>query len=188
MSLSDTGASGFYLTPKSPCTNINPDALRILVGTNGGLPHRYSVSWELLLSNLSYKAGHIMPHFHHNLMGIGPICEQDCQVVFEKKLVMIYSRDNYVLLSGWQESSGYKLCKFALCPKGQTALSEKLATGTSTLNAHNFTLVGALVWYMHACADFPVCSTWISATNAGNLSSWPCLNFANSAKYWPVSI
>ena len=73
--ISGTGASRFYLTPKSPCANINTEAHRILVGTSGVLPHQSSASFEILISNLPYISGHLMPHFHHNLMDLGPLCD-----------------------------------------------------------------------------------------------------------------
>ena len=82
--IADTGASGFYLILKAPCANINPAAVKILVNTSGGLPHQSSASCNLLLPNLPVCSGHIMPQLHHNLMGIGPLCDHNCRVVFAK--------------------------------------------------------------------------------------------------------
>ena len=95
--ISDTGATSIYLTPKAPCTNTNPNAPKILVGTAGGPPLISSTSCDLLLPNLPHISGHIMPQFHHNIMGIGPLCDHGCRVLFEKNTVTVYSRDENVL-------------------------------------------------------------------------------------------
>ena len=41
---------------------------------------------------------------------------------------------------------------------------------------------------VHACAGFPVRSTWLAAIKAGNVVSWPSLTYADAAKYCPVSV
>ena len=56
------------------------------------------------------------------------------------------------------------------------------------MNAHNLPSVCALVHYLHACAGFPVRSTWLAAIKAGNFASWPGLTYTNAAKYCPVSV
>ena len=61
-----------------------------------------------------------------------------------------------------------------------------MAIGPAAHNAHDLPSVGALVRYLHACAGFPVRSTWLAAIKAGNYSTWPGLTFANAAKYCPV--
>ena len=104
--ISDTGATSIYLTPKAPCANINPNAPKILVGTAGRPPLTASDSCNLLLSNLPHISGHRMPQFHHNLMGIGPLCDHGCRVLFEKKTVTVYLQDDDVLLCGWREPRG----------------------------------------------------------------------------------
>ena len=100
--IADTDASGYYLTPKAPCANINPGAVAILVGTAGGAPHHSLATCNVPLSQLPYVAGHIMPSssFHHSLMGIGPLCDHDCRVLFKKKAVTVFSKDVNNLLRG----------------------------------------------------------------------------------------
>ena len=53
--------------------------------------------------------GYMMPDFHHNLVGIGPICDHGCRVVFEKTKVTIFSKDNIELLRSWRETTGSKM-------------------------------------------------------------------------------
>ena len=76
--------------------------------------------------------------------------------MFEKKSVTFFSCDNDVLLRGWREPRGAKLWRFALCPKGHTALPAACAAGPVAMNPHDLPSVGALVRYLHACAGFPV--------------------------------
>ena len=159
----------------------------MLVGTAGGPPLTSSDSCNLLLTNLPHISGHIMPQFHHNIMGIGPLCDQGCRVLFEKKQVTVYSRDDNVLLRGWHELRGAKLWRFALRPHVHTNLQKARPTIPVAMNAHDLPRVCALVHYLHACVGFPVRSTWLAAIKAGNFASWPGLTYTNAAKYVPVS-
>ena len=93
--IANTGARSIYLTPKAPCENINHNARKVLVGTTSRPPHQSSASCNLFHTNLPVTSGHIIPQFHHNLMGIGTLCDHDCRVIFEKKIC-------YSLFSGRQ--------------------------------------------------------------------------------------
>ena len=48
----------------------------------------------------------MMPNFHHNLMGIGPLCNHGCRVVFVQAKVTVFSKDSTELLRGWRETIG----------------------------------------------------------------------------------
>ena len=56
------------------------------------------------------------------------------------------------------------------------------------MNEHDLPSVCTLIHYLHACAGFPVRSTWLAAIKAGNFSSWPGLTYTNAAKCRPVSV
>ena len=49
------------------------------------------------------------------------------------------------------------------------------------------TSVNALVRFLHAAAGFPVKSTWIAATRAGNYTTWPGLTYKNAKTYHPTT-
>ena len=136
---------------------------------------------------LPTTAGHIMPNFHHNLLGIGPLCDHDCRVLFDKSAVTVFSRQNTILLRGHRETTGAKLWRFHLIPQNQNSLPQ-WQTGPVALRAHDLPSVGALVRYLHAVAGFLVKSTWLAAIKAGNYASWPGLTYANASKYCPVPI
>ena len=42
----------------------------------------------------------MMPNFHHNLMGIGPLCNHGYGVVFEQSQVTFFAKDSTELLRG----------------------------------------------------------------------------------------
>ena len=186
--IADTGATSIYLTPRAPCDNINTNALKILVGTAGGPPLTSSASCDPLLPNLPHIYGHIMPQFHHNLMGIGTLCDHGCRVLCENKTVTVYLRDDDILLRGWREPCGAILWQFALRPQGHTTLPVARPTGPVAMNAHNLPSMCALVHYLHSCAGLRVRSMWLAAIKAGNFASWPGLTYTNAAKYFPLSV
>ena len=86
------------MTPRAPCANVNPSALQVVVGTASGLPHVSAASCDVLLPGIPVTSRHIMPNFHHNLMGIGKLCDHNCKVLFENTAVTVFSQDNVVIL------------------------------------------------------------------------------------------
>ena len=102
--IADTGASRIFFTPKAPCAKINPAALQVVVDTAGGPPHRSPASCDVNLP-IPVTKGHLMPNFHHNPMGIGPLCDDVCCVLFEKRYVTIFTKDDTIILRGWCEPS-----------------------------------------------------------------------------------
>ena len=115
-------------------------------------------------------------------MGIGPMCDHECCVLYEKHTVTVYSRDDDVLLCGRREQCGAKLWQFELLPQGHTTLPEARPTILVAMNAHDLPSVCSLVHYLHACTGFPVRSTWLVAIKAGKFSSWPGFIYTNASK------
>ena len=99
--IANTRASLIYLTHKAPCVNIKNNAHKVLVGTDGGPLHQSSALCNHLHTNLPITSVNIKPKFHNKLMGIGPLCDHDCQVVFKIKYVTVYLQDDKILLLGW---------------------------------------------------------------------------------------
>ena len=121
-------------------------------------------------------------------MGIGPLCDHGCRVVFEKTKFTIFSNDSTELLCGWRETIVSKLWRFSLRPGDHPSPPPDLSKGPTAPNAHDLPSVGALICYLHANAGFPVKSTWLGAIKARNYSSWPGLTYANASKYFPISV
>ena len=103
-------------------------------------------------------------------------------------MITVFVQDGNVFLRGWREKAGAKLWRFSLRPKGRSKLPVVMATGPTALNAHDLPSVAPLVKYLHACAGFPVRSTWLTVIKDSNVVPWPDLTCANAAKYCPVSV
>ena len=84
----------------------------------------------------------MMPNFHHNLVGIGPLCEHRCRVFFEETKVTIFSKDITELLRGWRETTGSKLWRFSLRPVDHPSPPPDWSKGPTSLNAHDLPSVG----------------------------------------------
>ena len=80
--MADIGASGIYLTPWAHCTNINPGTAAIPVDGVGGSPHCSSETCDVPVPQLPHIGGHTVLSFHHSLMGVGPLCDHNCCVLF----------------------------------------------------------------------------------------------------------
>ena len=122
---------------------INPSELQVLVATSAGPPLLSYASCDLLLYSLLTTAAHIMPKFHHNLMGIGPLCDHGCRILIENTAITVLSKEITVLLKGYHENFGAKLWHFSLCPNN--TVSEQCQTGLVAINANDFPSVGTLV-------------------------------------------
>jgi hypothetical protein len=47
-----------------------------------------------------------MPGFPHNLIGLAPLVDADCQVIFTQTLVIAFDENNKAILIGWRETTG----------------------------------------------------------------------------------
>ena len=107
--------------------------------------------------------GYIMPTFTNTLIGVGPICDANCTVVFRKEDVTFMSPDGKPIFQGWREKKLPRLWRFALRPdkrgdRKYTTTSQKVPEAHSV---YNLPSVEALVRCMHAAAGLPIKSTWI---------------------------
>ena len=59
---------------------------------------------------------YIMPTFKNTLIGVGPIYDADCTVVFKKEDVTVLSPKGEPILQGWREDKLPRLWRFALSP------------------------------------------------------------------------
>ena len=106
-----------------------------------------------------------MPSFTNTLIGVVPICDADCTVVFIKKDVTVLSPKGKAILIGWREKKLPRLWRFALKPTGKL-IKDYTTTIQKTPAAHSaydLPSVEALVRYMHVASVFPVKYTWLKA-------------------------
>ena len=167
----DSGAAHLYIAPSTPYGHPDTTATPITVGTANGKMVKSAATATLSIPQLLADfptTRYIMPSFTNKLIGVGPICDADCKVLFTKKDVLVISLEGKTILTGWREKNLPKLQRFALKPNGKV----KIDTTTNLItpaaqNAYDLPSLEALVRYMHAAAGFPVKSTWIKAIKKG---------------------
>ena len=110
--------------------------------------------------------GYIVPSFTNPLIGVGPICDADCTVVFTKKDVTVLSPKGKEVLTCWREKKLPMIWRFALKPNEQLIkdYTTTIKKTPAAYSAYNLPIIEAIVQYMHAAAGFPVKSTWFKAT------------------------
>ena len=80
--------------------------------------------------------GYIMPSFTNTIIGVGPICDADCTVVFTKKYVTVISTKGKAILTGWREKKMPRLCRFSLRPN-EKLIKDYTTTSQTTPAAHS---------------------------------------------------
>ena len=100
-----------------------------------------------------------------------------------KNICYCFYKYGTIILRGWCEPSGAKLCRLSLRPKDHPLVPPEWSSGPTALKTHDLKIVGALFRYLHAATGFPAKSTWLVAIEAGNYASWSGLTYANANKY-----
>ena len=120
----DSGASNIYLTPAAPMASIDGTAPKIQVGTAAGGLQKLSATCDLALPHLPAdfpKTGYVMPEFHENLVGIGPMCDAGYTVQFTADAVIISNKDAVPVITGWRKKTGPRLWRMTLQPAPEYA-------------------------------------------------------------------
>ena len=116
----DSGETHLYIAPHVPRGPLDTSAIRIRVGT-ANVQVETSTSKETLpipkLAAYFPTMGYIMPTFTNTLIGIGPICDGNCTVVFKKQDATVISPEDKPILQGRREKKLPRLSRFALKPK-----------------------------------------------------------------------
>ena len=130
-------------------------------------------------------AGHVMPRFQKNLVGVGNMCDANCTVKFTIHVVKIYSPTGTPIITGWRETTGPCLWCMSIMPNPDNMLLLPDDQKTTTLQEssdYDTPSVEELIRYFHAAAGFPVRDTWLKSIKVGNLASWPGIIYQNSSK------
>ena len=96
----DSRATDIYFSTDAPVVNIYLAAPMVRVGTTTGQTQQSTVTGELALPNLP------SPGLHHNLIGVGPLCDADCTVTFTREAVIVRDKQVTPVLTGWREATG----------------------------------------------------------------------------------
>ena len=191
--VADSGASNIFFAKEAPIQNFNAAAPKVHVGMATvqlqesigtgipGLPH---------LPSDFPRTVQVMPSLKHKFIGLGIICDSDCNFFFTKQYFVVYQTQQQLLITGWREPNGAKLWRISL-PLSPSNISTPPTNTTreslQTFSTYDLMSVKALVRYFHAAAGSPVRNTWLQAIKYGNQYSWPGLTSANTDKYCPSS-
>ena len=90
--VADSGTTGHYITPTTPCTNKQSETHPITIKMPNGEIITSSHIALLPQHNLPDKArqAHIFPGLQKPLISIGTLCDNNCITVFDEKRVTIY--------------------------------------------------------------------------------------------------
>ena len=157
----DSGASGIYLIPTAPCTDINTTAPPVKVGTASGTLYISSASCNLNLHILPARGGHIILGFQHNLLGIDPLCYRGCKVIHDKHAVHVLDETSKVISQGWREPTGARLWRLYLrsgrhhqSPNNSPPAPNPPPHILEAHNDSNMPSVKALARYLHVAAGY----------------------------------
>ena len=100
----DSSATNLYIAPNVPYGKLNMTAKNIRVGTANGQVAISTSHATLPIQQLAEDfptTGYIMLTFKNTLIGVGPICDANCTVVFRKEYVTVMSPDGKPILQRW---------------------------------------------------------------------------------------
>jgi len=172
--ITDSDATHIYIAPIAPHGPPDTTTTQVYVGTANGQVMSSSATATLPIPQLQNNfptTVYIIPSFTNILIGIGPIYDENCTVLFTKEDITVFSPAGKPILTGWREKELPKLWRFALRPRSHDLPPSTEETQTTTLAAYStydLSSVEALVRYLHTAAGFPVKSTWLRAIKAGN--------------------
>ena len=103
----DSGATHLYIAPNASHGPLDISATKIRVGTANGQVEKSGAKATLPIPQLATDfptTGYIMPTFTNTLVGVGPICDANCIVVFKKQDVTSLLPEGKPILQGWKEN------------------------------------------------------------------------------------
>ena len=101
----DSGATHIYIAPSAPHGHSNTKATPITVGTASSKIVNSKATATLPITQSAEDfptTSYIMPSFTNTSIGVGPICDADCKVLFTKKDVVVISLECKTILIGWR--------------------------------------------------------------------------------------
>jgi hypothetical protein len=122
-----------------------------------------------LLTDLPPQArqAHILPGLVHNsLISVGQLCDKGCSVTFTQEQVTVSNNGKCVMYGSRDPKS--RLWRVDLKKIFET-------NQVWCYHAHDNNNQKYLIYYLHAACFSPVKSTWITAIEHGNFTSWPGL-------------
>ena len=94
-----------YIAPNTQYGQMDTTANKILLGTVNGQVEISTATATVPIPQLYADfptTGYIMPTFTNTLIGVGPICDVNCTVVFMEEDVTVMSPGSNPILQGWR--------------------------------------------------------------------------------------
>ena len=112
----DSGATHLYIAPNAPHGPLDTSTATVKVGTANGQVATSAAKSTLPIPQLVADfptTGYIMPSFTNTFIGVGPICDANCTIVFKKKYVTVILQEGKPIPQGWRDKKLTILWRFA---------------------------------------------------------------------------
>ena len=185
--VADSGTTGHYITPKTPCTNKQTSTQSIPIK----MPNREIItSSQIALlpqKNLPDKARkpHKFKGLQKPLISIGTLCDNNCIAVFDEKMVTIYDKTTRQIVM-----QGHRDPKTTLFMINMTAplraMTEQHITDTLRANhVYETKSKQELTLFYHAACFSSIKRAFVDAIKRNAFESWSGLTVELVNKYLP---
>ena len=185
--IADSGTTGHYITPITPCKNKQTATHPIPIKMpNGEIITSYHITL-LPQHNLPDKArqAHIFPGLQKPLISIGTLCENNCIAVFDEKRVTIYDKlTRQIVMQGHRDPNTTLYMINMAAPLRE--MKEQHITDTLRANhVYETKPKQELALFYHAACFSPTKRTFVDAIKRNDFASWPVLTVELVNKYLP---
>ena len=188
--IADTGSSGHYLSPFTPCKNkartTDGPTVTLPDGKQISPSHEAKLNIDHQYLNQNALQAYVFPDIKTPLLSIGKFCDDDKIAIFTKEKCLILN--DITKLKRIEQ-----LINLNTILEGKRNHTTKLwninlESAHQSNSVYHCTKLGDTIEYHHRSLFSPVQSTWIQAIKNGNFTSWPNLTTDNVTKYLRPSI
>ena len=177
----DKGTSGHFLPASqclllnSPVYNVKPSLSPVHVTLSDTTTMVSTHEGNLMIAGLSEKASkcYIFDKMTAPLLSIGQFCGDRCYAIFADEYMWIV-KDNIAIIKGKKDYSTNLWTDDLKNPTDDTIPGPNPLQFLANAAIAKET-VGKRMEFLHACAGYPVLSTWCKAIDAGYYTTWPGL-------------
>jgi hypothetical protein len=197
--IADAGATGHFVLPGTPVSNINPAQTPLIINLPDGKQIASTHTCKLNVPWLPDKAreAHIVPDLAHaSLVSIKTLCDAGCKVQYNSTACSVYFQGSLVWIGKREPTTGLWILPLnpkqttddntSTTPQRQNLLALE-TTEHLAQNAYTMTSKEALIKYLHQCLFSPPKRTLIKAINNNQFSTWPGLTANAVQRYLPDS-
>ena len=194
----DTGCTGNFLCTNSPHSNpiATEVGLEVLMPNKQRIRATHSCTLNLPDIPEAARQGHIFKELAHPLLSIGMLCDNGCTAVFTKKKVKILL-NNKTILQGNRCPRTKLWCLPLQMPSSTPPTNISFPTTSNeclfnagpqiAASAYHTSTKADHVQFLHATCGYPVPSTWTTAIDNGQFTTWPGLTSELVRKHLPKS-